>query len=102
MTIMTRRRLGTRALGFEDAPWFEEVPAKGRVLPIIGFTAAFAFLLCSACWATGVGLLVASASREGGRVLVCHYLAGKRVVERQYLHPASGSEQHACPLFRAA
>ena len=51
-------------------------------------------------WAMAPQVLVESARIEGGRVLVCKHLAGTRVVERQYLAPAHGREQQACPLLK--
>jgi hypothetical protein len=59
-----------------------------------------AALFCVASSATPVEMLVGSARREGGRVLVCRHFARLRIVERQYLDPARGMDQQACPIIR--
>lgn len=105
MTHITHRRLGTRVQGFEAelslAPmrWAGAEPER-RSFPSGAFAFCVAALLCAGWWATGAELLVASARREGGRILACQYLVGKRVVERQFLHPSQGTGAQACPLVR--
>lgn len=102
---ITRRRVESRVWRSELTPWMGpelrlEAPPEGWAFPFAKLAFAVAALLCLAWWATAAEVLVASARREGGRVLSCQYLVGNRVVERQFLDPAHGSGRHACPVVR--
>ncbi len=105
MTAMTHRRLATRGDSLDlpswsEPPWSEAVPA-GWAFPVFEFTFGVVALLCFAWWvASPHQVLVASARVEGGRVLVCQYFAGTRVIERQYFVAARGFDQHTCSLVR--
>ena len=104
MAAITRRRLATRTRSLElpywsEPRWSEPVPAR-RAFPILELAFCFVALLCFAWWVASLEVLVASARLEGGRVLVCQYLTGTRVVERQYSVVARGSDQHTCSLIK--
>jgi len=45
-------------------------------------------------------VLVASARREGGTVLACHYVAATRAVEHQILNGVHEPHRSACPIIR--
>src|SRR3712207_782747 len=99
---MVRRRMGVQTRSFEPPSWFEapEAPPAERASSVLAVVTGLVALLCFAWWATSPQLLVASAWREGGRVLACQYLVGTRVVERQHLLMAHETSQHACSLVR--
>ncbi len=91
-------RMRVRAAAIE-VPWAPCAVPGDWVL--IFFAAVFCFCLS----ATSNELLVASAERDGGRVVACRYFTGTRVVERQHaatLSVAAGKAgRRACPLVRA-
>ena len=99
MAGLARNRLETRVQRFDPPSWSEPAPAQEPV-PFSALVFGFATALCLVWWATAPEVLVASARRDGGRVLACQYLAGTRVVERQYLGPASGVDEQSCRLVR--
>ncbi len=108
MQHITRKRVATRVQNYEAGSWLDpvtprEAEPEGRIFATGAFFAfGLAALLCLGWWATAPEVLVGSARIEGGRVLVCKRLVGARVVERQYLSPAHGAGQQACPLVRFA
>jgi hypothetical protein len=101
MVTVVRRRFEVHVPGFNPAPPLVVVAPAARssfsVADIVVFLAASLVL---AFWASSADVLVASSRREGGTVLACQYLAGARIVERQYFDPAQGLYRQGCPLVR--
>lgn len=79
--------------------WLVARPAA-RMVPGDWLVIGFAVLVCVSLRMTSTDLLVASAWREGGRVLSCHYFTGTRMVERQHLRAKHEADLPACPLVR--
>ena len=70
-----------------------------RAFPFGWVAIGLVVLLCLSLRMTSIGLLVASARHEGGRVVACRYFAGTHVVERQHVVAANGADRHvSCPL----
>jgi hypothetical protein len=99
MVVLARRRLAMHGRGFEAAPWFHRaLPKRALCAPdfALGLVAALAF----AWWMSSAQVLVASARREGGTVLACHYVAATRAVEHQILNGVHEPHRSACPIIR--
>ncbi len=91
-------RIQVRAAAIE-APWAPHAVPRDWVA--IFLVAVFCFCLR----ATSTELLVASAERDGGRVVACRYFTGTRVVERQHAAAlsvvAGNAAGRACSVVRA-
>ena len=91
--VLARQRMRVRRLGLLVPPASRMVPGDWLVIGLVA-------LFCMSLRMTSTDILVASAWREGGRVLSCRYFTGTRVVERQHLQAKHETDLPACPLVR--
>jgi hypothetical protein len=100
MVRVVRRRFEVQVPGFDPTPRPVTTLAAKPAFSVADIVVFLAASLVLAFWASSADVLVASSRREGGTVLACQYLAGARIVERQYFDPAQNLYRQACPLVR--